>query len=109
NINQIDLNSIERIEVVEGPMSVIFGADALAGVINIITKKTTSNKFSIQARIHEESIGNEYGLNQGIHNQYIGGNYNYKNGYMSGGVGRNVFNGWKDTAIGRELIWHKKD
>lgn len=109
NINQIDLNSIERIEVVEGPMSVIFGADALAGVINIITKKTTSNKFSIQARIHEESIGNEYGLNQGIHNQYIGGNYNYKNWYMSGGVGRNVFNGWKDTAIGRELIWHKKD
>ena len=33
NINQIDINSIERIEIVEGPMSVVYGADALAGVI----------------------------------------------------------------------------
>ena len=39
NINQIDINSIERIEIVEGPMSVVYGADALAGVINIITRK----------------------------------------------------------------------
>lgn len=42
NINQVDVNSIERIEIIEGPMSVIYGADALAGVINIITKK---NRF----------------------------------------------------------------
>src|SRR5690606_23632369 len=34
NINQINVSSIERIEIVEGPMSVIYGADALAGVIN---------------------------------------------------------------------------
>ena len=31
NINQIDVNTIERIEIIEGPMSVIYGADALAG------------------------------------------------------------------------------
>lgn len=109
NINQIDLNAIERIEVVEGPMSVVFGADALAGVVNIITRKTTSNQFSVNARMHEESAGKEYGWNQGMHNQYIGGNYNYKNWYASAGVGRNLFHGWKDTASARELIWHKKD
>ncbi len=39
DINQINVNTIERIEIVEGPMAVNFGADALAGVINIITKK----------------------------------------------------------------------
>ena len=109
NINQIDIYSIERIEIVEGPMSVIYGADALAGVINIITKKETGNKFGINAGIHEETAGNEYGLKQGIHNQHIGGNYNYKNWYFSAGAGRNLFNGWKDTATGRELLWHKKD
>ncbi|MCH5715152.1 TonB-dependent receptor plug domain-containing protein [Niabella hibiscisoli] len=39
SLNQIDIQTIERIEIVEGPMSVIYGSDALAGVINIITKK----------------------------------------------------------------------
>src|SRR5258708_4997746 len=34
DINQVDINSIERIEIIEGPMSVIYGADALGGVIN---------------------------------------------------------------------------
>ena len=38
SLSQIDINTIERVEIVEGPMSVIYGSDALAGVINIITK-----------------------------------------------------------------------
>lgn len=110
NINQIEVNSIERIEIVEGPMSVIYGADALAGVINIITKKSGRDKFAINARIQEESVGKEYSLfDQGIHNQYIGASGRYKNWYASGGIGRNLFQGWKDTATGRELTWHKKD
>jgi outer membrane receptor for ferrienterochelin and colicins len=109
NINQLDVNSIERIEIIEGPMSVIYGADALAGVINIITKKNNPKQFGINARIHEETVGKEYGLHQGIHNQYLGASASYKHWYINGAVGRNLFNGWKDTAIGRELIWHKKD
>ncbi|MBF8275598.1 MAG: putative outer rane receptor [Candidatus Brocadiaceae bacterium] len=35
----ITLEDIERIEVLRGPGSAIWGADALSGVINIITKK----------------------------------------------------------------------
>ncbi len=109
NINQIELNSIERIEIIEGPMSVIYGADALAGVINIITKKSAKTKLSVSARLHEETIGKEYGIRQGIHNQYIGVSGNYKKWFASANVGRNLFNGWKDSAKGRELLWHKKD
>ena len=110
NINQIDINSIERIEIVEGPMSVIYGADALAGVINIITKKAAAAKLSVTARLHEETVGNEYNLSQqGIHNQYAGLTWRHKNWEIGGGFTHNYFGGWKDTASGRELVWHERD
>ncbi len=38
-LNQIPVDMIERIEVVKGPSSALYGSDAMAGVINIITKK----------------------------------------------------------------------
>jgi outer membrane receptor for ferrienterochelin and colicins len=109
NINQIDINSIERIEIVEGPMSVIYGADALAGVINIITRKSSAAKWSVNARVLEETVGNEYGIQQGIHNQSAGLSWRHKNWEIGGSFGRNYFGGWKDTATERELVWHKKD
>lgn len=109
NINQVDINSIERIEIIEGPLSVVYGADALAGVINIITKKPGGQKLAVTARLHEETIGKEYGWQQGIHNQYAGVNWNYKNWQVAGNIGHNLFNGWRGDTTGRELRWHKKD
>ncbi len=38
-LDRISAASIERIEIVKGPMSVLYGADSLGGVINIITKR----------------------------------------------------------------------
>ncbi|NAW69189.1 ligand-gated channel protein [Vibrio sp. V27_P1S3P104] len=37
------LQSIERIEVIRGPMSTLYGSDAIGGVINIITRKDQKN------------------------------------------------------------------
>lgn len=41
NIGTLNVDNIERIEVVRGALSVLYGTNATAGVINIITKKGT--------------------------------------------------------------------
>lgn len=38
-LNRININNVERIEIVRGPVSSLYGSDALGGVINIITRK----------------------------------------------------------------------
>lgn len=42
--HSLPLDNVERIEVVRGPLSVLYGSDALGGVINIITRKPTEPK-----------------------------------------------------------------
>ena len=39
--NTIDPNMVERVDVIRGPGSVLYGGDAIGGVINVITKKST--------------------------------------------------------------------
>lgn len=45
SVNSIPINAIERIEIVKGASSVLYGAEALGGVVNIITK-TGAGKLS---------------------------------------------------------------
>jgi outer membrane receptor for ferrienterochelin and colicins len=47
DLSQISLSNVERIEIVEGPLSTVYGTDALAGTINIITKEQTESKKNI--------------------------------------------------------------
>lgn len=42
-IELIPLDSIERIEIIKGPMSGIYGLDAIGGVIQIFTKQADQN------------------------------------------------------------------
>ena len=52
------LSAIERIEVVRGPMSSLYGSDAMGGVINIITRKVPSEwggEIRMDSTIQESS------------------------------------------------------
>lgn len=109
NINQVNVNTIERIEIVEGPMAVIYGADALAGVINIITKKPEEGKWSGQVKLHEETVGDEFGFKQGIHNESVSLGYRKKSFYTRVDVTRNYFGGWQGDAEDRDKEWHPKN
>ena len=40
NFATIDLNNVERIEVMKGPSSSLYGSQAMGGVVNVITKKS---------------------------------------------------------------------
>lgn len=42
DLSRISVGNIDRVEIVKGPMSSLYGSEALAGVINIITKKPIS-------------------------------------------------------------------
>lgn len=49
NLDDIPSDAIERIEVVKGGGSVLYGSEATGGVINIITKKQLRNKLNVAA------------------------------------------------------------
>jgi hemoglobin/transferrin/lactoferrin receptor protein len=50
-LNAIDINQIERIEVVRGAGSVLYGSDALGGLVNIITKSKVQKSDDTDALI----------------------------------------------------------
>jgi len=56
---QVPLESVERVEVVRGSGSVLYGDHAVGGVINIITKKGAG-----ELAVSASALGGSYGLNQ---------------------------------------------
>lgn len=57
DLNLIPLEQIERIEIMKGGQSTLYGSDAVAGVIHIITKKTGVKPFQLNATLSAGSFG----------------------------------------------------
>lgn len=68
----IDPNTIERIEVIKGPASILYGSEAIGGVVNIITKK--GGKKPIQGTLSAlyDSSNSSYSTSASIYGDYNG-------------------------------------
>lgn len=98
DLSQINLNNIERIEIVEGPLSVSYGTNALGGAINLITKKEQKNTTEARGSFYYESIGQynadgRIGISKGKHNLQLSGGRNFFDGYAI--VDTSRFKTWK--------------
>ncbi len=86
DLSQINLATIERIEIVEGPSSVSYGSNALAGTINLITKKKQTRSQTAQLNSYYETVGN-YNLDAQF-------SFNLKKSQLQLFGQRNYFDGW---------------
>jgi outer membrane receptor protein involved in Fe transport len=41
NLSLLDLNAVERVEVLKGPASALYGSNAMGGVVNLVTRRST--------------------------------------------------------------------
>ncbi|MFD1551759.1 hypothetical protein DNU06_02330 [Putridiphycobacter roseus] len=113
DLSQINLENVEKIEIVNGPLSVNYGTNALAGTINIITKKNLKNGWNGNAMAYYESTGN-YNLTGNLA-------YTHKKQTLKINGGRKYFDGWdpnekfitlpKETLAdtNRDLQWNPKE
>ena len=60
----IDASRIERIEVIKGPASVLYGSDAIGGVVNIITKK--GGEKPVEGEVWTGFSGASRGFSEGM-------------------------------------------
>ena len=105
-VSFLSFTDIDRIEVLKGPQGTLYGRNAIAGAINVITRSPDLNKFGGYAQV---SAGNYHARGAtGVLNVPLGstlgvrvvGDYQYNKGYLS--------NGSDDTNVrdGRvKLLW----
>lgn len=106
DLTQINLDDIEQIEIVEGSMGVEYGANAVSGIINIITKKGSKYKWEITPYLQEETISDEYNVSdQGRHIQSIkiGHNFNSR-WYANAMLTMNDFKGFFNNKKGEKYL-----
>lgn len=100
DLEQLDLQNIDHIEIIQGPMSVVYGSNALAGVINIIRKESDRENMAINADAYYESVG--------VYNFNVGGSYSIKKSSFQLNAGRNFFDGFSTVDSTRYQQWKPK-
>lgn len=101
DLGQLNLNNAKRIEIIEGPVSVQYGSNALGGVINIISDHGMNNGWSARVNGYSESVG-VYNIDAGI-------GYGKKKHSVDLSGGRNFFDGYSANDTSRHKEWKPKE
>ena len=88
DLSQLNLSDIERIEIVEGPLSVSYGTNALGGTINLIPKRAKRYMSTSQLQLFTDNTGN-YNANLSLLTSI-------KNHSITISGFRNFFDGWSE-------------
>lgn len=89
-------NQIERIEVVKGPASVLYGSEAIGGVVNIITKKGGDSPIGGEVNLNYDSGNDGFRHDYTLQGSKDGFEYNASFGKGS----------WGDRKTARETLDH---
>ncbi len=104
DLSKINVNNIERIEIVKGAMGVEYGNNAVAGVINIITKKNYGKKVTALLSLQEETVGKDYDWfkkGNGRHLQALNLGFRVsENWSITADINHNDFQGYKGNLNG---------
>lgn len=101
DLNQINMNNVERIEIIEGPMSVSYGTDAIGGLINIVTRKSSSYPLEADLNLYYESVG--------TYNGDVALLWRKNNNSISLSGGRDFFDGFSQADTSRFMEWKPKE
>ena len=101
DLEQFNLENVKQIEVIRGPMSVIYGSNALAGTINIITDNSnTKTRFNLNANYETDG---QYALTGTASKSFN------KKHFVTVSGGRTVFTGWSADNADRTFDWMPKE
>lgn len=85
DLRLLPLDNVERIEIVKGSMSTLYGSDAIAGVINIITKKPEDGQFNLNGKAAYGSYNtNELSLGANGRSGIFGYSVNFSREFTEG-------------------------
>lgn len=95
DLSELSLADIDRIEIVRGSHSTLYGSSSIGGVINIITKKKYAPGFHANASV----TGGEFGSGTGSFDGNILLDYTFKSGlYVTAGIHRYTDKGLNATV-----------
>ena len=99
DLGRISLQNVDRVEIIEGPMSTVYGSNALGGTINIITKKYQQATLEGEWSAMAESVGR--------YNAYAALGAKWKRLTLRGNYSFNDFNGYSTDTL-RSHTWNPK-
>ena len=100
DLEQFNLENMKQIEIIKGPMSVIYGSNALAGSINLITSNDGSKpRFNLNSNYESDGQFNVSGT----------ASNRIDNHFLTFSGGRMMFTGWSQSNEDRTFDWIPKE